>query len=70
MFVHEITEFRVQIEINDDAARLRLRHTKIKCLQVTSSEIIRCDLCKHESENACLDCGDCIICCRCCPGEG
>jgi len=69
MFVLEITETQMQIEVNDDAARLRLKHTEIKCLHMTAAELAMLDLCDHD-ESECPDCGDCIICCRCCPGEG
>ena len=70
MFVFEITETHMRIEVSGDASRLRLKRTQIKCLQVTASELARLTLCDHGSENECPDCGDCIICCRCCPGEG
>ncbi|MBC8350524.1 MAG: hypothetical protein H8E66_00965 [Planctomycetes bacterium] len=67
MLVLEVTEFHMQIEVNNDALRLRLKQRRIKCLQVTAADL---DVCQHEFENECPDCGDCIVCCRCCPGEG
>ena len=70
MFVVQITETQMQIEINGDAARLRLKHMEINCLHLTASELARLNLCQHEFENECPDCGNCIVCCRCCPGEG
>ena len=70
MFVVQITETQMQIEINGDAARLQLKHREIKSLHVSASELARLDLCLHEFENECPDCGDCVVCCRCCPGEG
>ena len=69
MFVLEITETQMQIEVNDDAARLRLKRTEVKYLKISKSELAQLDLCDHD-ESECPDCGDCIICCRCCPGEG
>lgn len=69
MFVVQITETQMQVEINGDNARLRLKRTEIKSLHVTASKLARLDLCDHD-ERECLDCGDCIVCCRCCPGEG
>ena len=70
MLVLEVTEFHMQIEVNNDAARLRLKQRRIKCLQVTAADLADADVCRHESDSECPDCGDCIICCRCCAGEG
>ena len=70
MLVLEVTEFHMQIEINNDAARLRLRQRRIRCLQVTAADLVHADVCRHESNSECPDCGDCIVCCRCCAGEG
>ena len=69
MFVVQITETQMQIEINGDAARLQLKHREVKCLKISKSELARLELCNHD-ESECPDCGDCIVCCRCCPGEG
>lgn len=69
MFVVQIMETQMQIEINGDAARLRLKHREIKSLHMTAAELATLDLCEHD-ESECPDCGDCIVCCRCCPGEG
>ena len=44
MFVVQITETQMQIEINGDAARLQLKHREIKSLHFTASELARLDL--------------------------
>jgi|GEM_PF-7082045 len=69
MFVVQITETQMQIEINGDAARLQMKHREVESLHVTAAELAALDLCEHD-ESECPDCGDCIVCCRCCPGEG
>ena len=70
MFILEIREFCMQIEINDDAARLRLKHTEVRCTKTEPLVRSGLALCQHESDNECPDCGNCLLCCRCCPGEG
>lgn len=59
----------MRIEVNDEAARLR--HTQPQLMSARSPKLSRSN-CIHETPESarCPDCGDCIICCRCSPGEG
>jgi hypothetical protein len=54
----------MRIEVNDEAARLRQTVPPIKCEEPKLPES-----CDHDHPE-CLDCGECVICCLCKPGEG
>lgn len=71
MFFLQITEIRMRVEIKDEAARLRLQRTEIRCVKVTEREFNQVvPPCCFDAERECPDCGGCIICCRCGAGEG
>jgi hypothetical protein len=70
MFVLEIRETQMQIEMNDHAARLRWKRIAITCVHPPAAQRVELDGCDHDSAAECHDCGDCLICCHCRPGEG
>lgn len=66
------------IEVHDEAAILRHNNTEIFCVQstctvlLTPDELNQCARCGFDvsSLRNCPDCGGCVICCGCKPGEG
>jgi hypothetical protein len=68
MFVLEITETQMQIEVNQKAANVRIQQTTIRCIQ---EPVSRCHACLRDSSESaeCPDCFLCLICCRCLAGE-
>ncbi len=70
MFILEIHELQMRIKTKDDTARLRLKHTEVRCTDVEPNVATAVALCQHSCDHECADCGNCLLCCRCCPGEG
>jgi len=60
----------MRIHVDDEAARLRLSVSEIKCSEEPDgSAPMESD--EHPSQKPeCLDCGEHIVACRCSPGEG
>lgn len=68
----------MRIEIHDEAAILRRTETGIisvhasRTVVLTPSAASRCSECGFDVERLkdCPDCGGCLMCCDCKPGEG
>ena len=67
MLIRHCRETCTRIETNDDRRGAILERTDVQCLYVESPDVAACT---HDCEEVCLDCYNCPICCRCCPGEG